>query len=82
MKKNMTMKTAADMSNRIEIRKDAEAGMYEVYNVATGEVYTREQSDYEARVWRARRFSGPSKTLYCPSCLTEDLFVTECRRHA
>lgn len=77
----MTMATAADLKGRIEIRKDVEAGMYEVYNVATGEVYTREHSDNEARVWRARRFLAPCKTEYCQSCLTEDLFVINCARH-
>lgn len=47
------MKTTA----KIEIRKDVEAGMYEVYNVVTGEVYTREQSEDVARLW-VKRYYG------------------------
>jgi len=76
-----TMKTATDLAGKIEIRKDHGAGMYEVYNVATGEIYTREQSDHDARVWRARRFLTPAQTEYCAACLAEDLFVINCRRH-
>ena len=75
------MTTAADLVHKIEIRKDEETGMYEVYNVQTGEVYTREQSDHDARLWRARRFLIPRRTLYCEQCLAEDLFVIHCRRH-
>lgn len=75
------MNTVEMVNAGIEIRKDAEAGMWEVFNVNTGEVLTREHSDHEARLWRARRFSAPVKTQYCPSCLTEDLFVIGCVRH-
>lgn len=76
------MNTAADMAGKIEIRKDTESGMFEVYNVRTGEVYTRERSDHEARMWRARRFTTPRLVTYCGHCLAEDLFVIHCKRHA
>lgn len=72
---------------KLAITQNKESGLYEIRKVGgiyDGYVHNSYQRKANAEKWVAQRLqreADAAGTRYCPSCLVEDLFSTDCRRH-